>query len=157
MMLIALIPLIVLICTSIGIINSQIIDIINDQPWPIKIGSLGMCCNDSSSLSTSFSLLDCVKKSITQLNNNNVKTSPDNVLLLSSAVNGIGNNAYVSLSILVLILTIGDYGIKDINDFSVYQSACIASYAMHNGYKLKLFDDSNSNYEPTDARWNKGI
>ena len=135
----------------------QIIDVIHDQPWPIKIGSLGMCCNDSSSLSTSFSLLDCVKKSITQLNNNNVKTSPDNVLLLSSAVNGIGNNAYVSLSILVLILTIGDYGIKDINDFSVYQSACIASYAMHNGYKLKLFDDSNSNYEPTDARWNKGI
>ena len=54
-------------------------------------------------------------------------------------------------------ITIGDYGIKDINEFSVYQSACIASYAMHNGYKLNLYDDNNSNHEPTDARWNKGI
>ena len=27
---------------------------------------------------------------------------------------------------------------------------------MHNGYKLNLYDDDDSNYEPNDARWNKG-
>ena len=29
---------------------------------------------------------------------------------------------------------------------------------MHNGYKLNLYDDDSddSNYEPKDARWNKG-
>ena len=29
---------------------------------------------------------------------------------------------------------------------------------MHNGYKVNLYDDDNndSNYEPNDARWNKG-
>ena len=64
----------------------QIIDIIREQPWPIKIGSLGMCCNDLSS----SSLMNCVNNTITLLNNNNFMTSSDNILLITSAINGNG-------------------------------------------------------------------
>lgn len=56
------------------------------------------------------------------------------------------------------VALLGEYGVKDINEFFVYQAACISSYAMHNGYKLKIFNNNDDvNYEPSDARWNKGI
>jgi len=67
---------------------------------------------------------------------------------------------YYMIIIIIIIYNniLGDYGIKDINEFFVYQAACISSYAMHNGYKFKIFNnDDDANYEPSDARWNKGI
>ena len=52
-------------------------------------------------------------------------------------------------------ITLLSYASSNILDFASYSFAVNAAYAVANRYGFKILDESTSNYEPVDQRWNR--
>lgn len=52
-------------------------------------------------------------------------------------------------------IAIVSYATLSISDYAAYAFAINQAYAEHNGYIFHIADPIQSNFEPTDARWNK--
>ena len=115
----------------------------DQQPWPIKIESIGKCCNDVSSASK--------KGKAAQLRQ---CQQDDQLMKIDGSTRIKGNVAVVTYS----SPGQGEFSIPDIHEFSVYQQAVMSAYAENNGYMFRSFNESDDTKlfeNTTDARWFK--
>ena len=111
-----------------------------DQPSPLNVPATAKCCSklDRASVLKASSIARftaCVNASSEVIAPNDDK---DVVIITYSSP------------------APGYFGIKDISMFGAFQAGLTLTYAEHNGYKFRtLGPETGSNYQPSDARWNK--
>ena len=102
---------------------------VRSQPKELQLNYVNKCCIE---MSNSQNLLNCV-----------------NLAASSQTMSDSWHNNSVSK------IAIVSYATTNIADYAAYAFAINQAYAEHNQYIFSIANETLSNYEPADARWNK--
>jgi hypothetical protein len=116
---------------GLGVTYGQVMKEVRPQPFPLSLASIGECC-----------------------------LHIDNALELAKCANSTTSMARSAADVAIVTYLAPEKGssfdIPDIMTFGSYMIANTAAYAEQNGYSFHwLNEETGSNYQPGDARWNK--
>lgn len=116
---------------GVSSVNGQVLKEVRPQPYPLSLESIGQCCRH---IDHPLELAKCANST------KSMSRSAADVALVTYLAPEKGSN----------------FDIPDILTFGSYMIANTAAYAEQNDYSFHwLNEETGSNYQPGDARWNK--